>query len=445
MSTELKCLHCADSILQPDAEGSAVLICRECHGSLLPADEVPEAFRAPGEGTELDVPGDVISLVCPACQGTMTAVPVDDAAFLCAGCGRAWITATEEVITGDEAAEAPERTATRLSRYLMYSFTLPERVARSAVGVSAGAIRESAEFLVPQAFKNSKTYEVVIKNSLKFLTEDVGGVARKTDDVALSKDFAARKAVGNFVDLAGWAAFAVSPVWLMAIVSDVAYGSKSYLHELAGELRKKGLIDETSTIHNVDDLLAAVKDASGQTASLVDSPPLSVEQLKESLAATRKAVGRADFRKVLPESEVRRYWQEMREISARENVTLIGVSGALTMHSLGKMGRATQGAFTGAVVAGGLVNKHIFKHYRDALTDVRERGFYEMVRETSGPYVDSVYNNFAVDRSTWTAELFSGRAVGKAFTAVRGWFTKSKPKPEAIPNPVDASAAVEGE
>lgn len=431
MQTELNCLRCPESALTPDAVADGVMRCATCHGTLLPADQVPEAFRMGGDATTMVTPGDVVSLVCPACQGVMATVPVDDAAFLCAGCGYAWIAATEETITGEEAAENPEQTASRLSRYLMYSFTLPERLARSAVGVTAGVARESAEFLVPQAFKNAKTYEVVIKNSLKFLTEDVGGVAPKADEVELGKDFAARKAVGNFVDLAGWATFAVSPVWVMAIVSDVAYGSKSYLHELAGELRKKGLIDETSSIHNVDDLLGAVKDASGQTASLVDSPPLSVEQLKESLDATRKAVGRADFRKLLPESEVRRYWQEMKEVSAKENVSFIGVGGALAMHTLGKMGRATQGAFTGAMVAGGLVNRHIFGHYRDAMNDVRERGFYETVKETSGPYVDAVWNNFAVDRPTWTAELLSGRAVGKAFTMVKGWFSRGKAEGDA--------------
>ena len=431
MQTDLNCLRCPDTVLQPDPEADAVLRCENCHGTLLPADQVPEAFRAGGEESTMATPGDVVSLVCPACHGVMATVPVDDAAFLCAGCGCAWIAATEEMIAGDDATENPEQTASRLSRYLMYSFTLPERLARSAVGVTAGVARESAEFLIPQAFKNAKTYEVVIKNSLKFLTEDVGGVAPKADEVELGKDFAARKAVGNFVDLAGWATFAMSPVWVMAIVSDVAYGSKSYLHELAGELRKKGLIDETSTIHNVDDLLGAVKDASGQTASLVDSPPLSVEQLKESLEATRKAVGRADFRKLLPESEVRRYWQEMKEVSAKENVSFIGVGGALAMHTLGKMGRATQGAFTGALVAGGLVNRHIFGHYRDAMNDVRDRGFYQTVKDSSGPYVDAVWHNFAVDRPTWTAELLSGRAVGKAFTMVKGWFSRGKLQDEA--------------
>lgn len=438
MDESLRCPRCADQPLAPDAEDAETLLCAVCRGSLIAASLVPEDFRTAAAAASSEaLPETAVSdsaaasdLVCPACGGTMAAVPLDDAAFLCAGCGRGWF----DGVTSDEAAsagvETPEHSASRLSRYLLYSFTLPERVLRSAVGSTAGLARETAEFLVPQAFQNSKTYEVVIRNSLKFLAQDVGGVAGDPKEAELGRDFAARKAVGNFVDLAGWATLAVSPVWMMAIVSDVAYGTKTYLHELAGELQKRGMIDETSTIHNVDDLLASVRETSGHAASLVDTPPLSIEQLKQTLASTRKSLGGMDVRKVLPESELRRYWQEMREIAARENVSFIGVSGAVTMHTLGKIGGVARGTLTGVQVAGGLVNRNVVGHYVNAMKDIRRKGFFQTVRETSGPYVEAVWNNFAVDRPTWTAELLSGRALGRAWTTVRGWLSRKRP-PEA--------------
>ena len=40
----------------------------------------------------------------------------------------------------------------------------------------------------------------------------------------------------------------------MAVVSDVAYGARTYTRELATELKQKGLIDEKSTIDSVDDV-----------------------------------------------------------------------------------------------------------------------------------------------------------------------------------------------
>ncbi len=171
-----------------------------------------------------------------------------------------------------------------VSRFLLYTVSLPERVVRSTVGVTAGAAKEAAHALIPQAFQNSKTYELVVANSLNFLVESVGGVeAQVKSDEQQIDHFLARKTVGNFVDLAGMATLHLSPIWVFAVVSDVAYGSKTYLRELAVELQERGLIKDSATIHRVDDLLAAIQVTTAETASLISTPPLSVEQLKLSI------------------------------------------------------------------------------------------------------------------------------------------------------------------
>ncbi len=140
-----------------------------------------------------------------------------------------------------------------LSRFLLYTLSLPERVVRSTIGLTAGAAREAAHALVPEAFQSSKVYELVIASSLNFLTEDIGGVEQQArpGEAPSVDNFLARKAVGNFVDLAGLATLHLSPIWVFAVVSDVAYGSKVYLNELAAELRQRGLTRPDSTINRV--------------------------------------------------------------------------------------------------------------------------------------------------------------------------------------------------
>jgi hypothetical protein len=330
-------------------------------------------------------------------------------------------------------AEPAQRTAaSALGNFLVYGLSLPERAVRSTVGLAAGATVEAARFLVPQAFQDSKTYELVVKNSLGFLTNTVGGVAVEADEKQTPDDFLARKAVGNFVDLAGLATLHVSPVWFMAILSDVAYGSKVYVAELAQELQSQGLIDDTSTIHHVDDVLEAIRNASGEAASLFDRPPLSVDQLKKSLDSTRAAIKSADYTRVLPEAELQQYWSEMRDIAQQEQVSLLGVSGALTMHTLGKVSTVSRGALTGVQVVGGLFSRHVVGHYVAALKDVRERGFYESLRESSEPYVAAVWNNFSVEKETWTKQLVTGKLLGKAVGTVSGWLGGDQPRAEAI-------------
>ncbi len=327
--------------------------------------------------------------------------------------------------TPADTTPAPADTSEVLRRYLVYGLSIPERAARSTVGLAAGAVQEAAQYLVPQAFQNSKTYELAVRNSLRFLTVDVGGVAAPAEEVVENQDYLARKTVGNFVDLAGLATLHVSPMWMLAIVSDVAYGTKNYVTELADELKAQGVIDESSTIHHVDDILEAIQGASGHAASLFDTPPLSVKDLQETLESTRESLTSADYSQILPEAEVKAYWEEMRQIAQKEDVSLLGVSAALTMETLGKVNTVSQGTFAGLKVAGGLFNRHIVEHYSNSLAHIKERGFYETVRESSAPYIAAVWTNFSSGRATWTEEVVSGRAIGKAVQTVSGWFRRS--------------------
>jgi hypothetical protein len=374
-----------------------------------------------------------VSPSCSQCSGPLVTHPTDEGSWICPACLAAQVVEADCAAAGDvsEPLAPPEKARALWAGSLLYGLSLPERFLRSSVGLAAGAASEASAFLVPQAFQNSKTYTVVVRNSLKFLTEDIAGVPSQSEQAAACENFLARKAVGNFVDLAGLATLHVSPLWLLAIVSDVAYGSRGYVLELAEELKKQGLIDETSTIHHVDDVLEAVRSASGQASELFDTPPLSVDELRKTLQETRAAIASADYTSILPESELARSWEEMRSIASQEDVSLLSVSGAMTMNALEKMKTVSQGTLTGVRVAGGLFNRHVVGHYSDSLTKLREDGFYQTVRDSYQPYIDGVWNNLAVDRETWTEEFLSGRALGKAYQSLTGWFTA--PVGPAIP------------
>jgi hypothetical protein len=320
----------------------------------------------------------------------------------------------------DVSTVAPSDDEARLSHFLTYALSLPERVVRSAVGVTAGTAREAAHALVPEAFHSSKVYELVIASSLNFLTEDIGGVEQQARPGAAPNvdHFLARKAVGNFVDLAGLATLHLSPIWVFAVVSDVAYGSKVYLNELAAELRQRGLIRPDSSIDRVEDLLDALRSASGETANLISTPPLSVMQLKQSVEKIRLA----DPTAILPQQELAAQWNEIREIATREDVSLLGVSGALTMHMLSKVGTVAHGTLTGVEVAGGLFSRKILGHYASGLRAVREQGFYPLVSATSAPYRKAVWTNFAATRPTWTAQVVSGQLFRNLWHTARRKF-----------------------
>jgi hypothetical protein len=305
--------------------------------------------------------------------------------------------------------------------YLLYGLSLPERTLRSASGVVGGALRESAALLLPQAFRSSKTYNVMIQQTLDYLAEDIGGAKRTASPNAPQvEDYVARKAVGSFIDLAGMATFHLSPMFLLAVVSDVAYGSHAYLKEVAEELKQQGVIDRNSTIDRVDDLLTAVAGMARTTSSAFDTPPLSVESLKATIDETRGAVGSLDPTKLLPQAEVQRLWQEIHETAGSQGVNPLAISSAMTLYTLGKISTAGRGAISTFKVAGSLLDRHVIQHYAAALGDIRQKGFYASLSESSRPYIDAVWRNFSPQKTSLTEELLTGRLIAKAWNWLRG-------------------------
>ncbi len=315
-------------------------------------------------------------------------------------------------------------TAEAVRKHLLFTLSLPERALRSSVAVVGGAVRESAGLLVPQALRDSQTYRVMVQQTLDFLVSDVGGVASSADQPTAAprvEQFVARKTVGNFVEMAGMATLHLSPLLVLAVVSDVAYGSQAYLKELADELQKTGVIDENSTIHNTGDLLAAIGTTAKAASTAFDTPPLSLEGLRETVEQTVSAAQQMKVADALPQAEVTRMWQEMRDLAAAEHLSLLDVSSAMTLHALDKVANVGRGALSSVRLAGKLIDRHVFDYYGAALSDLRINGYYATLAKVSGPYVEGVWQNFSTGRSTFTEELCSGRLFAKSARAVARW------------------------
>ena len=157
---------------------------------------------------------------------------------------------------------------------------------------------------------------------IEFLAHDVGNVERDqgpsgpTHEV---ENFVARKTVGGFLELAALPLLHVSPMTVLAIISDVAYGSQTYLNELSSALKDEGIIAEDSTIDHASDLLTALNQSSATAADALDTPPLSVKGLAETIRQVSEAAQSADVTRAIPQAEVERLWTEMHTIAGREH------------------------------------------------------------------------------------------------------------------------------
>ena len=308
-----------------------------------------------------------------------------------------------------------------------YGLSLPERALRSTAGVVGGTLRESAAVALPDAVRNAKTYQVFVGQLLDFMAEDVGGAGGGQRVGTRPGDFLARKTVGNFIDVAGLATVHLSPLLLLAVVSDVAYGSQTYLREVAEEMQRQGVIEDAAKVRRVDDLLDQIADFSSRTAAAFDQPPLSVEGLRETVRQTREALTRIDIAEVLPAADLRALWNDLHTAARRQGVSPFRLSGLVTLASLDKVGKLGSGALSSVQVAGTLLNRHVLAHYRDVLASVERRGFYASLAESSRPYLQAAWGNFSPQRRTITEEFLRDGGVGRvserAADKLRRWLS----------------------
>ncbi|WP_149499709.1 hypothetical protein [Roseiconus lacunae] len=312
---------------------------------------------------------------------------------------------------------------TSLLGTLTYGLSLPERTARSASAVVGGLVNETAGWLIPVAFRSSKTYAAFIGQALDMMIHDVGGVAKQQISPQQNEEAAlAQKAVGGLLDLAGAATLHLSPLTVLAVFNDVAYGSSHYLKRLSEELKREGIIDESSSIDRVSDLVEALQNTGLRASKAAEAPPMSLEAMTSTISEIAAQVQQVDPSQLIPQSEVTRMWQEMEVAAGQSGVGIWDVSTTMTMFAIDRLSLSTRGALSTVRVAGSLLDEHLFAHYSDALVSIHEKGFYETLSASSAPYLDAVWHNFDTGRETWTEELVTGRIPKRLWSKFVSWF-----------------------
>ncbi len=313
-----------------------------------------------------------------------------------------------------------------LQRMFHYSTSLPERTLRSASALAGGLVRESTNWLVPLAFRNSKSYSIFVQQMLDFVVNDIGGVKRartgSKDEPKAEQVDLARKTVGNLLDMTALATFHLSPLTVLAIFSDVAYGSKVYLKQLSSRLKEQGIIDQETTIDGAADLIDALERASGGAVGMFDQPPISIDGLRKTIKETQQAVSEVDPTKLLPFTEIDQMWRQM-ELAARDQKASIwDVSATMSLVALNNIKSVGQGAVVSLEIAGNMFHEHIIEHYWSGLRAIEREGLVQTLSKGSEPYWEAVWSNFSIDRKTWTEQLLSGELLKW------GWSQLSWPK-----------------
>jgi hypothetical protein len=286
---------------------------------------------------------------------------------------------------------------TRRRRPWKFYASLPERGARAGVAAIGGVVDETLALALPRFVRRSRFYEATAKNLLRLAIELVGGVERPpaVEPQPSTRELAKRKAAGNVVEIGSIAAFGFSPLWLVAAAADITHGSRVYLGALTEELKATGLLAEDVDAGSVDELLGVLERSSGDTARLIDIPPLELRGLRASLAELRS---HADS---LPSSdELAALFSELRRAAEAENRSLLDVSSGVGLAFL-ISARKVSGA-------------HVVAPYREDWRPLRDEGFAAYATRVGRPYREAVVRHFRASESTHSERLLERLAAWRA-------------------------------
>jgi hypothetical protein len=280
-----------------------------------------------------------------------------------------------------------------LKRYLL---SVPERVIRSAAGLGAGFARELAALSLPPAVRRSRLYQNIVDTLLRYLIEEVGGVegVYPAGEQAPA-GFLTRRAAGNVIELAGYAAFRASPVWVLAALADVCGLGRHLIPEIAGALKADGLLDPDTPFTTIDQVLDGLERTSARMADTINTPPLDIAGLRHELAAIRD-----DARRIRPgalpsRQQIVSVWQELQRASIEQQRSVFQTSSLLAL-SATRVGLARTGQVLGTA---------ILRHYATTLDELRRAGFAAYARTQLAPYARAAAAQFSPGRRTLTDRL----------------------------------------
>lgn len=297
-----------------------------------------------------------------------------------------------------------------------YLWSLPERLVRSASALAGGAVHELGDVLLPARVRRSRLYESLVGSTARFLTEQLGQVElEQPGGTPLPEDFLIRRTVGNFVEIAGLAAFRASPVWVLAALSDVACAGRELIVEIASALQREGLLEQGRTFDNVEQILDGLERTSARLAEAVNTPPLNVDSLRrewEKLRGDTSQIPRA----VMPSAE--RLWSQWNELKAeaaaqeRSVVELSSVIALATIRQVPENARWLSSAVrTGSRRTGEVLARGLLDHYGATLGEIRQTGYVRYWLREFRPYLTGAIQQFSPSRCSSTERLRARRRV----------------------------------
>jgi hypothetical protein len=291
-----------------------------------------------------------------------------------------------------------------------YFLSLPERVVRSALGLSAGLLREVGEVVLPRGVRRSQLYKSLVDATLRYVIEQVGGAKGIYPlETPQPDDFLARRGAGNAIELLGIVAFRVSPVWVLAALADLSGLGRRLIPEIAEALKAQGLLEKEAQFHGVDQLLDGLERTSSRLAETLNTPPLDVDGLRKEWSEIRSQARGLKPTELPSPKAIGNQWEDLKHESARQGRSVFETSSVMAVSAVraltDKARWLSASARVGATHTGKLLSGAILEHYSQTLNELRKVGYLTYAKRQLSPYLRACVDQFSPQRRTLTQRL----------------------------------------
>jgi hypothetical protein len=291
-----------------------------------------------------------------------------------------------------------------------YLLSLPERVIRSALGLSAGLLREIGEVALPRTVRRGQLYKSLVDTTLRYVIEQVGGAKGVyPTEVPQTPDFLARRGVGHAIELLGIAAFRISPVWVFAALADLSGLGRRLIPEIAEALKEEGLLDKQAQFENVDQLLDSLEKTSSRLAQTLSAPPIDVARLRKDWTEIRsqaRGLKPVDLPSV---KVISSRWEELKDEAARQGRSIFETSSVMAISAVHTLpDRAlwlSSSTRVGAARTGRLFSAAILEDYSHTLNELRDVGYVTYARRQLSPYLSACVDQFSRRQRSMTERV----------------------------------------
>jgi hypothetical protein len=291
-----------------------------------------------------------------------------------------------------------------------YLLSLPERVVRSALGFSAGLLREIAEVAVPRTVRRGQLYRSLVDTTLHYVIEQVGG-AKGVYPTAepQTQDFLARRGAGHAIELLGIAAFRLSPVWVLAALADLSGIGRRLIPEIAEALKEEGLLENEAQFESVEQLLDGLEKTSSRLAQAINVPPLDVARLRKEWTEIRSQARELKPVDLPSVKDISSRWQEMTDEAARQGRSVFTTSSLMAISAVRALPRRARwlssSTRAGATRTGKFLYATILDDYSHTLSELRDVGYAAYARRQLSPYLRACVDQFSRHQRSTTERI----------------------------------------